>query len=123
VCDHALLTTDTDVPFAAQIVIDRSRFPAPTGNATPGANPPCEQRIVTPIPAPITLSQSGTLILHVDPTALFLNADLGCLTQYSKDPPSYGIPNDESTQPSRNLYSNLRSAGAVYRFEFRPASP
>jgi hypothetical protein len=117
-------TCDTDGPhtigFAGDITIDKNRSPAAVGSALPGANPICKPRIVTGIEAPITLSQSGTLVLHLDPKALFLNVDFATIKQFSCDPVSYGFTNDDSNQASINLYANLRAAGAVYRFEWRP---
>jgi hypothetical protein len=108
------------IPFSADLTIDEGRSPAATGSALPGENPLCEQRIVTPIPAPMTLSQGGTLVLHLDPKALFTNVDFSQLPQISSDPPAYGFTNDDTNQPSVNLYANLRAAGGVYAFEWTP---
>jgi hypothetical protein len=108
-------------PFSAGITIDQNREPAPSASALPGENPICLQRIVTPILTSISLSQSGTLVLNVDPKALFLNVDFSELPEFSTDPPTYGFTNDGSNQPSVNLYDNLRAAGPVYRFTWKPA--
>jgi hypothetical protein len=106
-------------PFSGDITIDESRSTSPVGTALPGANPICAQRIVTPIRLDVTLSQSGTLVLDLDPKALFTNVDFSALKQFSTDPAAFGFTNDDSNQPSVNLYANLRAAGAVYRFEWR----
>jgi hypothetical protein len=110
-------------PFSGDITIDKSRTVAAVGSALPGANPICEKRIVTPIRVDVSLTQSGTLILHLDPKALFADVDFSALAQFSNDPPSFGFTSDDSNQASINLFANLRAAGAVYRFEWRPAKP
>ena len=115
----------TSYPFSGDITIDQDRFPAMVGAALPGSSPICEKRIVTPIVVDMTLAQSGTLVLHLDPSALFSNVDFSSLTQLSQDPPAYGFTNDpaKQTQADTNLFANLRAAGAVYRFDFRPTAP
>jgi hypothetical protein len=110
-------------PFSGDITIDKSRTVASVGSALPGANPICEKRIVTPIRVDVALAQSGTLILHLDPKALFTNVDFSALKLFSNDPPSFGFTNDDTNQASINLFANLRAAGAVYRFEWRSSKP
>jgi hypothetical protein len=112
----------TTIQFAGAISIE-------PGNGTPnrvlpGSNPICEQRIVGKIVVHITLSQSGTLILHLDPKVLFTNVDFSGLPHASSDSKLYAFfKNGDSNadQPTRNLYSNLRASGDVYRFEWQPA--
>jgi hypothetical protein len=113
-------------PFTGDVTIDKSRNPAPASTALPGSNPICEQRIVTPILVDVTLSQGGTLVLRLDPKSLFTNVDFSRLHSTSvktdpPSPPSFVFTNDDAYQPSRNLYANLRAAGAVYRFAWQPA--
>jgi hypothetical protein len=115
------LNDGTSYPFSGDITIDKNRNVAPVSGALPGANPICEKRIVTPIRVDITLSQRGTLVLQLDPKALFTNVDFSTLKAFKTDPPSFGFTNDDMVQASRNLYANLRAAGAVYRFAWRPA--
>jgi hypothetical protein len=110
-------------PFSGDITIDKSRTVASLGSALPGANPICEKRIVTPIRVDLRLAQSGTLILHLDPKALFSNVDFSALAQFSNDPPSFGFTSDDSNMASINLFANLRAAGGVYRFEWRSSKP
>lgn len=111
------------IPFSGDITIDQSRSPAATGSALPGANPICEQRIVTPIVAAIALRQSGTLVLRLDPKGLFTNVDFAALPQVGSNPPAFAFTNDATNTPSVNLYANLRAAGSVYRLEFIPSTP
>jgi hypothetical protein len=65
------------------------------------------------------------LVLRVDPRQLFVNVDFGALQPlkassgvytFSDDPASAGY-----TQPSRNLYQNLHSAGGLYIFSWDSA--
>lgn len=103
------------VPFSGRITIGANR--AAHAVAVAGAAPICKQRIVSPIVAPITVQRSGGLVLRIDPQLLFVNVDFAALSPaggayvFSDDPtsPSY-------TQPSQNLFQNLRSAGALYAF-------
>jgi hypothetical protein len=104
-------------PFTGDLTISQNRTVSSGSSATPGADPICVQRIVTPILADVTLSQSGTLVLRLDPKELFLNVDFSALPMFSN---GYGFTDDSSNQPSVNLYQNLRSAGGAYRFEWQP---
>lgn len=112
----------TSIPFAGAISIEPGR--GMPNRVLPGSNPICEPRIVGKIIVHITLSQGGTLILHLDPKVLFTNVDFSTLPKISSDPPVFAFSdkgNSDSDQPSRNLYANLRASGDVYRFEWQPA--
>jgi hypothetical protein len=114
-------------PFAGDITIDKSRNFAANSSSKPGSNPICEKRIVTPIRADVTLAQSGKLVLVLDPKGLFTNVKFADLHNMAlkTDPPSpplYLFTNDDSTQPSTNLFLNLKAAGAVYGFAWQPAT-
>jgi len=108
-------------PFAGSISIQPTG--APANKALPGANPICQQRIVSQIPADITLSQSGTLILHLDPKPLFTRVDFSEFANpISTDPLLYGFQDQgmmDSDEPSIALYANLRSSGPVYQFDWK----
>ena len=112
------------IHFQASITINEDRFPAPANMALPGENPICFDRIVSPIPADITLAQGGLLLLRIDPARLFTNVDFSGLPDPTADPALF--TNDTSNQPSINLFDNLRGAstmvGALYQFEWRPAA-
>ena len=113
----------TAFPFAGSISIQPGA--AIANSALPGANAICEQRIVSQIRVDITLSQSGTLILHLDPKPLFANVDFSELGKpISTDPLLYGFAGNgtcDSDQPTINLCANLRASGPAYRFEWRSA--
>lgn len=116
-------TIDGARSFSASIPIDQSDQPAPASSALPGENPICQLRIVTPIAAHLTLAQGGTLVLELDPKALFVNANLGELPSPPGCPTDLCFTSDGSDQPSVNLFQNLRSSGALYRFEWREGPP
>jgi hypothetical protein len=119
------LSDGLSFPFEeSQITISASHDVA-ASQPTPGAHPICGQRIVTPIRVDITLSQAGTLILHLDPRGLFTNVDFSRLPQIGRDPPTYGFSDNgkmDTDQPSRNLYGNLTTPGSVYGLEWQPAA-
>ena len=96
-------------PFEGTITISNNRVPA---NVTTGANPPCKQRIVSPIPTTTSIQASGGLLLRIDAKAFFANVDFSQLAKVSS---TYVFSDDPSsptyTQPSINLWTNLRSAG------------
>jgi hypothetical protein len=122
----AVDTTDAKAfPFAGSISIQPSG--APANKALPGANPICQQRIVSQIRVDITLSQSGTLVLHLDPKPLFTKVDFSeFAAPISTDPLLYGFQDNgmnDTDQPSRALYANLRASGPVYQFEWKQAVP
>jgi hypothetical protein len=121
----AIDTTDAQAfPFAGSVSI-KPGCAAPD-KALPGTNPICEQRIVSQIRVDITLSQSGTLILHLDPKPLFAKVDFSEFSApFSKDPLLYGFQDKgpcDTDQPSVKLYENLRASGPVYQFEWKPAA-
>jgi hypothetical protein len=108
----------TVMPFSATITIGSNRSTSdPSGAA--GGDPICKERIVS-APAGIYVQSSGGLLLTIDPRQLFLNVDFSQLTMgpngtyaFSDDPTS-----SDYTQPSRNLYQNLHSAGSLYTFSW-----
>lgn len=107
-------------PFTAAITIGSNRQGA--GGALAGGDPICKERIVTPIRAALSLERTGGLLLRIDPCRLFTNVDFSLLPasttagtyEFSDDPTSAGY-----TQPSRNLYTNLRNTGP-YSFSWAP---
>src|SRR5215472_10330226 len=106
------------IPFEGTITIGSNRQAA--ASSTGLATPVCKQRIVAPVPAPLTVQSTGGLVVRINPRRLFVNVDFGRLAKvgstyaFSDDPTSSGY-----TQPSVNLYSNLRAATpALYDFEW-----
>lgn len=106
--------------FEATVTIGRDRVVASTDPARPGANPLCAERIVTPIPIDVTPHGAGALLVRVDPRGWFSNVELGELEQVSPDTDLRRFPDDNSSQPARNLYRGLRSASGVYTFAWLP---
>ncbi len=106
--------------FAASIAIGSNHVTG--GGALAGGDPICKERIVTPIPAALTIARTGGLLVRVDPCRLFTNVDFSQLAPgaapgsavFSDDPSSA-----DDTQPSKNLYANLRNT-APYAFSWDP---
>lgn len=124
-------TVDTGggpVPFAAGVTIDQGRLPnASTASSStsglPGSVQICTLRIVSGIPVDLTLTQSGTLVLHLEPKALFEDVDFTDLPPCDSSTDELCFTNDDSNKSSRNLFTNLTTAGAVYTFGWLPAAP
>jgi hypothetical protein len=79
-------------PFAATITIGANRQLPVQNPAAPGTNPICRQRIVSPIPVALTLTDGGTLDVRVDPRAMFNGVDFTALAASGG---SYVIPDQQ----------------------------
>jgi hypothetical protein len=106
-------------PFEGALTIGRNRLPASSDPATPGATPICKERIVSPIETAIRPAPGGSLVLAVAPSRLFANVDFSRL---AFDGAVYRFDDEGADQPSKNLFSGLRSAGDVYAFEWTSAA-
>jgi hypothetical protein len=104
-------------PFAGTVTIGSNRRAPGTQGA--GASAICKQRIVS-IPTDVSVRSTGGLLLRVDPRALFTNVDFSQLGQLANATYAFSDePNSpDYTQPSRNLFLNLESAGALYTFSW-----
>ncbi len=101
-------------PFEGAVTIGQNRvIPAPSP-ATPGANPICKQRIVSPIAVDLTVTEGASLVLRIDPRGIFTNVELADLEKVTDAPPLYRFRDDDGDAPSRALYSGLRSSGRTY---------
>lgn len=101
-------------PFTGTITIGQNRVIPPPSKATPGANPPCKQRIVSPIPVNLTAEEGDRLVLRIDPRGLFANVEIADLEKTSDDPPQYRFRDDNGDAPSRALYAGLRASTGTY---------
>ncbi len=104
--------------FSATVTIGENRMRAPPSVAMPGANPICQQRIVTPIVpvgGEITPTDGGQLSLVVDARAMFEGVSFELL-----GPPGaeYTIP-DELGGISDQLFGGLRANAGVYAISYR----
>ncbi len=105
--------TGATFPFAGSITIGTNRIPT---NQTTGANPPCKQRIVSPIPTTTSVESTGGLLVRIDARRLFDDVDFSALPNangtytFSDDPSSASY-----TEPSINLWTNLHASG-TYAF-------
>jgi hypothetical protein len=99
-------------PFTGAITIGSNHQTA--GGALAGGDPICKERVVTPIPAAVTIQRTGGLLLTIDPCRLFTNVNFSLLPAGST-PGTYFFNDDPTsadyTQPSKNLYANLRNTG------------
>jgi hypothetical protein len=106
--------------FTGAITIGSNRQAA--GGALAGGDPICKERIVTPIPAAVSIERTGGMLLTVDPCRLFTNVDFSLLPA-GATPGTFAFSDDPTsadyTQPSKNLYANLRNTGP-YTFSWAP---
>lgn len=103
-------------PFSATVTIGANRKIPPSSPAMPGSNPLCRQRIVSPIPVDVRLTDGGTLDLVVDAAAMFANVDFAALTPASDG--SVVIP-DAQGGVGGAFFKSVVSTGP---YEFRFAS-
>lgn len=111
----------TTFPFTGTVTIGSNR--QPSGAGTGGGDPICKQRIVTPIPAALTIEAIGGLLLRIDPRLLFINVDFSQLPAdastggyaFSDNPTALGY-----APTGQNLYADLRST-APYTFSWSDA--
>jgi hypothetical protein len=81
----------------------------------------CKQRIVSPISAPLTLAQSGTLNLRVHPATWFDSIDFSRLAPSDTQPGHFEFfDGPSSRQPDIALYNALRANAGPYEFAWSP---
>jgi len=103
--------TAASIPFTGTVTIE-SAYQA-TGASASG-DPICKKRLVSLIPAPVTLQDTGGLLLRVDPCRLFIGVDFSLVPagpgvgtfQFVDDPNAAGYSPTGSA-----LYGNLHSTG------------
>jgi hypothetical protein len=108
-----------DYPFVGTMTIGGNRLLPPASPAFPGVNPPCKERIVSPIPVELTLTEGGSLLVRVDPRAWFINLDFAGLTQVAAEPPLYQIQDSAVTPADKVFYDEVRARLGVFTFEWR----
>ncbi len=111
-------------PFSATVTIGQNRMKPAPSLAQPGANPICQQRIVSPI-APaggaLTPTEGGALTLRIDPRAMFEGVDFSLLGDGTSVPATpYVIP-DVLGGISDQLFGGLRAAAGVYAISWTAA--
>jgi hypothetical protein len=110
----------TSYPFTASVTIGSNRLVTSTDPALPGANPICKQRIVAPIPIDVIPSNTGTLLVRVDPRGWFGDVDFSQMEETANNPPTYVIPDDDTTQPGTALFDGIHASTGVYTFTWQP---
>ena len=104
-------------PFEAKLTIGQNRALPTTDAALPGQHPICKQRIVSPIPVDLKPSADRSLLMRVDPRAMFANVDFATLSE--TDGILRFVDQPGVDQASDNLYAGLRRSSGVYRFSWR----
>jgi hypothetical protein len=110
--------------FQGRVTIGKNRGIPASDPSLPGANPICKQRIASPIPVDLTPRCGGALLLRINPAGWFGNVDFSALKLSTTDPAVYAFADDNSDQPSLNLFSGLKQASSeTYAFTWLTQSP
>ncbi len=99
-------------PFSATVTIGANRKISTVSAATPGTNPICRQRIVSPILVDFALSNRGTLDLRIDPRGMFHGLD------FAQSPPGELIIPDQAGGIGGALLKGVSANSGVYQFTF-----
>lgn len=102
------------LPFEGKLTIGQNRALPAADAALPGQHPICKQRIVSPIPLDLKLSEHESLLVRVDPRAMFANVDFATLS--FSDGALHFADQTGVDQASDNLYAGLRRSSGVYAF-------
>ena len=118
VAGSATRTATGDIfPFSGTVTIE-DNYQA--SGAAAGGNPICKKRIVSPIPAVVTVSATGGLLLRIDPCRFFTAIDFTALPP-GDTPGTYQFSDDPAAADyaptGSNLYANLHSS-APYTFSW-----
>ena len=111
--------TAATYPFAGTVTIEAHYQ---TTGAAAGGDPICKKRIVSLIPAPVTIQPTGGLLVRVDPCRLFVGLDFSQLPP-GATPGTFRFSDDPTTAEysptGADLYGNLHST-APYTFSWCP---
>jgi hypothetical protein len=109
----------TDIlPFEGQVTIGANRATGSPDPSQPGLDPPCKQRIVSPITTDVRVRAGGKLLVRIDPRGWFANVDFAQLDKASDAPLLYRFADASSGQPAFNLFKGVHAAEGVYRFSW-----
>lgn len=121
VIDGSATRAGMTFPFSGTITIGGNHQNSSGGLA--GGDPICKERIVTPIPARLTIQSTGGLLVRIDPRSFFTNVDFSQLPEdagsgaylFGDDPSAPGyVPG------GADLYYNFRTT-ANYTFSWTDA--
>ena len=102
-------------PFRGSVTLGSNRRSLAIDPARPGADAPCKERIVSPIPVDLTLAAGGLLTVRVDPSAWFALVPFDDLREEA----GVVVFDDGDTNASSiGLADGIRSPQGVYRFEW-----
>ena len=114
------MMSGTSYPFEAALTIGANRLIASKDPAYPGANPICKQRIVETFPLSLTPQDTGTLVLRIDPRALFASVDFASVPQAAVAPPLYRFANNNNNPADISLFAGgLHARSGVYDFSWQ----
>lgn len=103
-------------PFQGKLSIGANRMDPPTDPALPGQHPICKQRIVSPVEVNLVANGHSSLLLQIDPRAMFGNVDFETLSETDG---TYRFADATGLdQASDNLYAGLRRSSGVYQFSW-----
>lgn len=101
--------------FRGSVTLGSNRRDTAVDPARPGADAPCKQRIVSPIPVDLSLASGGLLTVRVDPRAWFALVPFEDLREES----GVLVFDDADTNASSvGLADGIRAPQGVYRFEW-----
>lgn len=101
--------------FRGAITFGANRRSAAIDPARPGADAPCKQRIVAPVPIDLSLAEGGLLTVRVDPRAWFALVTFDDLREEG----GVLVFDDADTNASSiGLADGVRAPQGVYRFEW-----
>jgi len=109
----------TSFPFEGKVTIGENRAIPASNPALPGSNPICKQRIVSPIPVDLTPRAGGSLLVRINPAGWFSNVNFSKLAASTTESGLRVFADDNSDQPSRNLFYGLTQASVqTYTFDW-----
>ncbi len=107
-------------PFRGSVTFGANRSSAAVDPARPGADAPCKQRIVSPIPIDVTPTEGGLLSVRVDPRGWFALVPFDDLRE------SGGVlvfDDANSNASSVGLADGIRAVRGVTTFAWSPRLP
>lgn len=104
-------------PFEGTLTIGKNRQIDSGDPATPGANPLCTQRIVSPIAVDFVPRDGGALVVRVHPDGWFAGVDFAQLDKVT-GVPLYEFRDTTTGEPSTNLYNGIHMVQGVYNVEW-----
>ena len=106
-------------PFRGSVSFGSNRRSNAIDPARPGADAPCKQRIVSPIPIAVSLQNGGSLTVRVDPRAWFATVPFEDLADLAGPAGVLQFDDGNTNISSMNLADGIRAAQGAYSFEWK----